>query len=152
MKKLIIMRGLPGSGKSTAAHTNANTYDAVILASDDYFMINGTYCFDMSRLGDAHAWTKWRCAQLFEAGKSIVIDNTNTVWKELQWYAKEGLHNGYEVVVSEPVTPWAKNVAQCFETNTHSVPIETIQRMSDRFESSNSIREKIEALSQKVLS
>ena len=43
-KKLIINRGIPGSGKSTSAKKLAPKEQ--IFSTDDYFMKNGKYIFD----------------------------------------------------------------------------------------------------------
>ena len=55
---LYIIRGLPGSGKSTLGVKlcgEGNTF-----AADDYFEDDtGVYNFDPTRLKDAHAWCQW---------------------------------------------------------------------------------------------
>ena len=51
MNTLVLLRGLPGSGKSTAAKlfNKAPHFEA-----DMYFMKNGNYKFDFNGLKDAH--------------------------------------------------------------------------------------------------
>jgi len=50
MKELILLRGLPGSGKSTLA----KSLDGIHIEADQFFMIDGEYRFDASKLKDAH--------------------------------------------------------------------------------------------------
>lgn len=51
--KLVLIRGLPGSGKSTIARAMAayEHYEA-----DMYFEKGGEYCYDASKIKDAHEW------------------------------------------------------------------------------------------------
>ena len=44
MKSLILVRGIPGSGKSTFA--KEISYGFPFLSADDFFMIEGKYQFD----------------------------------------------------------------------------------------------------------
>ena len=52
MKNLYIVRGLPGSGKSTFAKSIAKPYQ--VFEADQYFMKNGKYKFDPTKLKEAH--------------------------------------------------------------------------------------------------
>jgi adenylate kinase family enzyme len=49
-KTLILMRGLPGSGKSTKAQILAGK-DGLIFSTDDFFMVNGKYVYDAKMIG-----------------------------------------------------------------------------------------------------
>jgi uridine kinase len=42
-KVLIILRGLPGSGKTSVAEYLANDYPGIICCVDDYHIIDGVY-------------------------------------------------------------------------------------------------------------
>ena len=50
MKQLILLRGLPGSGKSTFA----KSLGGIHIEADQYFMQDGEYKFDASQLKHAH--------------------------------------------------------------------------------------------------
>jgi adenylate kinase family enzyme len=43
------MRGLPGSGKSTKAKKIAGEH-GVIYSTDDFFMVNGQYVYDVKMI------------------------------------------------------------------------------------------------------
>jgi adenylate kinase family enzyme len=47
------MRGVPGSGKSTKAKKLAGS-NGVIYSTDDFFMKNGEYVYDVKFIGDYH--------------------------------------------------------------------------------------------------
>jgi adenylate kinase family enzyme len=62
---MFIMRGLPGSGKSTVSKKIAQTYTSVensvpVCAGDDFFIQKdtGEYKFDANLLSEAHASAK----------------------------------------------------------------------------------------------
>lgn len=52
-KRLIIMRGISGSGKSTLAKELAGK-NGLIFSTDEFFMNNGEYVFDVAKLHWAH--------------------------------------------------------------------------------------------------
>ena len=56
MKILYLLRGLPGSGKSSVAKSLMNAQTGHVEA-DMFFMDNkGNYNFDVSKLEEAHKW------------------------------------------------------------------------------------------------
>src|SRR5574337_1008108 len=107
MKKIIIMRGVPGSGKSTKAKRLAGE-TGVIFSTDDFFMREGQYVFDGKQIAKAHGWNQARAAVAMQQGISpIVVDNTNTVAWEAAPYVREATKNGYSVEFICADTPWA---------------------------------------------
>lgn len=141
---LILMRGAPGSGKSylakqiveiTIGSTFAD-YKSHICSTDDYFMVRGVFQFSKYRLPEAHDWNQNRVKQVLRQGVSpVIIDNTNIEVWEMEPYLKEGVRNGYIIEVVEPNTPWAKKAYQLFKRNTHDVPLATIKRKLDNYQS-----------------
>jgi hypothetical protein len=85
-KILIIMRGVPGSGKSYLAHQLKG--GGVVFSTDDYFInYQGQYIFDRNQLGIAHEWNQKRANEALKAGANpVVIDNTNLEAWEMQPY------------------------------------------------------------------
>lgn len=64
---MVILRGCPGSGKTTLAQQIVGD-TGVILSSDDYFQRGNRYEFDHNKLGEAHEWNQTRskfCVNLF---------------------------------------------------------------------------------------
>jgi predicted kinase len=134
MKYLIILRGLPGAGKSTFA--NFIWQSGVIFEADKYFInAEGEYVFDAFKLHKAHEW----CVASIEAAmqrnaesngqyfSEIVVSNTTTTEKEIQPYLD--LAKAYEYsVVSLIVENRHGN------KSIHGVAEETLDKMEKRFD------------------
>jgi len=60
MKELLLLRGLPGSGKSTLAKLLGGEH----IEADMYFMKDGEYHFDGSKLKIAHEWCRNQASYL----------------------------------------------------------------------------------------
>jgi len=131
-KKLYIVRGVPGSGKSTFA-LNLVGSDFLVCEADKYFMVDGEYKFDGSKLKEAHE----SCRTLVETYmkdslvndqfyREIAVSNTFTQEWEMQPYFDLAEKYGYMVfsIIVEN---------RHGGSNQHGVPAEAIQRMKDRF-------------------
>jgi predicted kinase len=82
-QQLILVRGLPGSGKSTLAQSLA----AVHVEADMYFITEaGDYCFEPSKLGDAHLWCLTQTQRHLNAGNDVVVSNTFVQYWEMKPY------------------------------------------------------------------
>ncbi|CAG9765365.1 unnamed protein product [Ceutorhynchus assimilis] len=140
-KVLIILRGLPGAGKSTLAKSileNTIGYhqdNSHILSTDDFFMVNGCYQFDPTRLSEAHGWNHQRTFNVVSKGYSpVIIDNTNAQMYEMRPYASMASDFGYILEVLEPDTPWCFNEKELTKKNTHGVSKGSIRNMLDRYQ------------------
>uniref|UniRef100_A0A452IVR9 NEDD4 binding protein 2 like 2 n=1 Tax=Gopherus agassizii TaxID=38772 RepID=A0A452IVR9_9SAUR len=107
-KILLILRGLPGSGKTTLSHILlGQNRDGVVFSTDDYFRQQDGYTYNVAQLGDAHDWNQKRAKQAMDQGRSpIIIDNTNTQAWEMKPYVEMALGKGYRVEFHEPDTWW----------------------------------------------
>lgn len=155
-KKLIVLRGCPGSGKSTLAkekyelafldYSHSDGARPYVVSADHYFIVNNVYCFDREELHNAHHACLWQAKKAMELNLLVIVDNTNTTWKEIQPYAELAKEHNYTVEVLEPDTTWKFDVEECSKKNTHSVPKESIQRMLNRWESTEFILEKLKTM------
>ena len=65
--RLVLIRGPPGSGKSTMAKVLALVGFGHFEA-DMYFVVDGRYRYDASRIREAHAWCQTRTREALLAG------------------------------------------------------------------------------------
>jgi predicted kinase len=129
--KMIIMRGLPGSGKSTLARS----YGGLVFSTDDFFVKDGVYHFDPTKLRENHDLNYSRTLEaLKDKVPIVVIDNTNVQRWEVERYVRSGIEHGYIVEFSEPSTFWKFSVDELAVRNSHGVSRDVIQNMLDRWE------------------
>lgn len=127
--KLFTLQGLPGSGKSEWCRRN---FPGLICPSaDHYFIKNGVFQFDPSKIGLAHqACFRDFLNDLNSVVETIVIDNTNLTTAEIAPYYLAGESLNYDVqivrLVCEPETAWKRQ--------THGVPFRTFAHMVANFD------------------
>ncbi len=140
--QVLIMRGLPGSGKSYAArkfyqHTVPDYSEYVGLCStDDYFYQEGIYRFDPTRLEDNHRQNQQRFAELIARQWPLVVcDNTNMQQWELESYIEVAREQGCEILVVEVGDPQDMHHQKlCAERNRHGINDRTIFEMASNYE------------------
>lgn len=124
MKHLIILRGLPGSGKSTFAKT---LVDYRHVEADMYFVDDqGNYNFDPDQLEHAHCWCRNRVEEYMKYDNSVIVSNTFTTEREMKPYFDLALRYNY-LVTCLIVENRHGNLS------LHSVPDGVMQRMHSRF-------------------
>ena len=119
---IYLIRGLPGSGKSTYA----KNLNCLHLEADMFHMMNGEYKFDVSNLSKAHHWCSSTFLKSIEDGiDDIVVSNTFTTIRELEPYIKicKFYNRDYKII------RMTNNYG-----SVHNVPEEVIAKMSKRFE------------------
>lgn len=141
-KKLVIMRGLPGSGKSGKAKQLVG--NGIIHSTDDFFVENGVYVFDYNNVSKFHYFNFLSSVRSMQRGISpIIIDNTNILAQHCLNYVESGRMYGYEIIVVEPDTPWAFDIEELMKRNTHGVPRETMVEMLDQYEKPEVFKKKL---------
>jgi len=126
---VVIMRGIPGSGKSSYIENDYH-YTSHIVCSSDHYMLDekGTYKFHYTKLKESHNKCFYKFLEECLAPKrpqTIIVDNTNTNALEVIPYVKicEALDISFEIVRLE----CHPQIAQTRQT--HGVPTDTILRM-----------------------
>jgi NEDD4-binding protein 2 len=133
-KVMYLCRGISGSGKSTMAHKLKGD-NGVVFSTDDFFMKNDKYEFDIQKLTANHELNQKRTEEAMRQGISpIVVDNTNISKYEAKPYVLMAQKYGYRVEVKQVDTPWAFNAEELAKRNTHGVPKETIDGMLARWD------------------
>lgn len=127
---VIILRGIPGSGKSTYAKSISCPW-IVICSADDFLSMGGSYNFNPSQLRNAHDWCygKYRASLALDV-PLVVVDNTNTRAWEFERYISAAKEWQYNVRVCRMVA----DVETCIRRQVHNVPADKILQMAERFE------------------
>ncbi|KAE9417939.1 hypothetical protein Angca_007348, partial [Angiostrongylus cantonensis] len=112
---MVLMRGVPGSGKSHLARSLSADYGGVVYSTDDFFLQNGVYQFQPEKLEEYHRNNILRVREAMVNGiKTVVVDNTNIFIHHMQQYAFHAVRYCYEIFVVEPETTWKYTVRECF--------------------------------------
>lgn len=132
-KKLYIVRGVPGSGKSTFA-LNLVGSDFLVCEADKYFIQDGEYEFDGSKLKEAHESCRNTVETYMKDSlvndqfyREIAVSNTFTQEWEMQPYfdlAKQYDYMVFTIIVEN----------RHGGVNQHGCPEDRVQAMRDRFE------------------
>lgn len=128
MRSLTLIRGIPGSGKSTFARQlqSINPHPTIVLEADQYFIgIDGKYRYNATKITEAHSWCKEQTQRNLETGVSVIVANTFIRKWEMQPY----LDMAFKFNI--PVTIIIMNNE--FKS-IHDVPQSVIDRMKAQFE------------------
>lgn len=118
---LYLIRGIPGSGKSTLGKALASAVGGCHVEADMWFSRNGAYEYDKTQIENAHHWCQEQALNALRIGADTVVSNTfSRIWE-----MKPYLNMGYPVVVIECRGRWK---------NIHDCPEPSVQRMLDRWE------------------
>jgi predicted kinase len=124
--KLILIRGVSGSGKTTYAEKlkkedpSFSHYEA-----DMYFYRNGEYHFDPKKLKQAHDWCKAQTEIDLMFGRTVIVSNTFTQKWEIEPYIQLAKKYEADIIIKK-----ATGVYQ----NIHGVPTEALEKMRQRWE------------------
>lgn len=120
---LMLVIGIPGSGKSTFAKSVPN---AVHYEADMYFEDGeGGYHFDMKMIGEAHRWCQRMVDNELSKGNNVVVSNTGLSRWERDAYYNIAEKHGVQIKLKVMTGDYG---------NIHGVPEHTIEMMKKRFQ------------------
>lgn len=127
-RHLILLRGLPGSGKTTLANVLSENGKYPIYSVDDYFTnTHGEYHFEFQNNHLAYKQCENQTEESMKKGVSkIILHNTFTISWELEVYFKLALQYNYNVFVCT-VENYHNN------NNIHQINNEQLQKMAQKY-------------------
>lgn len=141
---VVILRGIPGSGKTTLADDIATKFCILHCSADTYRLVDGQYIYRPEDNSKAHALCMRAYIEGVQSYKDrdavIVVDNTNINLIEMTPYLAVANVYGWDVVIVTLMTP--PSIAE--PRNLHNVPPRKVQSMYDRLlETNNHIPRKL---------
>lgn len=124
---LVILRGLPGSGKSSLARQIVKAHGHVVLSTDSYHVDDdGVYRFKADKISEFHLNVKRAYLRLLREGESnIIVDNTNLTAAEIAYF-----YDLAEVFHLDPIVVTVEaDPEEAFARNVHGVPQSTFGYM-----------------------
>lgn len=128
MKEVFLIRGVSGAGKTTLAEALLND-TTLHVEADMFFMRDGEYKFDATKLSDAHK----ECFDTFTVAIAdyhitrVIVSNTFTTLWEIQPYINYAKHHNCKLTVL--------TVEKCHDSaNVHGVPEAVIRQQHERFQ------------------
>lgn len=123
---IYIIRGVPGSGKTTEAKRMMDgDPDLQHFEADMFFETKGEYNFNFAKIKEAHEWCQSQVHECLKNGKSVIVSNTFVRKWEMEVYIKMAKELGinYEI----------KRMIGGFQ-NVHGVPETIVERMRRDFQ------------------
>jgi predicted kinase len=124
---LFLIRGSPGSGKSTFAWQllRGRLVDRIFEA-DEYFVQNGVYQFDPALLEQAHQQCKRNTWLALYEGISVAVSNTSCAEWEVE---------SYQTIARETEANFVSLIAENRNNtkNIHGCPDDKVEQMKKKF-------------------
>jgi predicted kinase len=130
MVTLVLIRGLPGSGKTSFAHLLRMP---VCSADDNMVDADGRYAFNSARLEFCHQRCQLDTAGLLANGENVAVANTFSQHWEMKPYLEMAKKAGARLHVVDLFDGGLTDV-ELVARNIHGVPHLTISQMRARWQ------------------
>jgi predicted kinase len=127
---LYLIRGLPGSGKTTFANS---LKVGAVCSADDYFMRGNEYHFNPQKLPEAHSFCQMRARIACEKRVDCAVANTFSCRWEMEPYLSFASKVDIRVFVVDLFDSGLTDKQLAYR-NTHGVPEAVIKVMRERWE------------------
>ena len=126
---LILLRGLPGSGKTTLAGVLSENGKYPVLSIDSYFTdaTTGEYIFDFEKNHLAYKMCETQTrARMLENFEKIFVDNTFTLEWEMLPYFKLAAEHNYKLFVITVENRHGQH-------NVHNISQDQLEKMAAKY-------------------
>ena len=125
---MFLMRGLPGSGKSTIVNSEVARVlpDVVVCSADHFMMENGEYKFRPEKIASAHAKSFEASVEAATKKLPICMDKQFMNLSHMEHSLSLSEVFGYILFVLESRTPWRRQPSELSRRCVHNVPELTI--------------------------
>lgn len=122
--RLILIRGLPGSGKTTLARRMRNRITDH-FETDMFFEKDGKYDADLTKLPEAHGWCLRKACESLCRGRSVIVSNTFSQLWEMEGYIDAAKRYGADLRVIRSTGEFK---------SVHNIPDEQMDNYVNKFE------------------
>lgn len=122
---LVMVIGLPGSGKSTYCRNCLVPHGFRHYEADMYFMRDGEYKFNRDELHLAHSWCRERVYKDVSKGFDVCVSNTSL---------KKWERAVYISIAAEFDVPILVVTLDCKYKSIHNIPEDVFARMKSSYE------------------
>lgn len=127
---IILVRGIPGSGKTTFAkgilNSKSNDLDPLLhIEADMYHTQFGKYNWTPEKVPLAHGWCQETTEIYIKNNWNVIVSNTFTTLKEMQFYIDLAEKLNVDIQIYRCFGQWE---------SVHNVPVDVIEKMKNRFE------------------
>ena len=128
-RQVIIMRGIPGAGKTT--YLREHYPGAEVVSADDFHTRHGVYRYRPDKAWLAHKLCYDNYIALLDAGMPLVaVDNTNITKSEIKRYWDSAVERGYQPLLITVI----EDPEEALRVGIHNVPRREVLKMARKLE------------------
>lgn len=128
---LVVLRGLPGCGKSTLAQNIVKEYpDAVVISNDKLRIVDNIYNYDVTKNSEIYKYNySLLVKSLLAKVELIIIDNCNLNLEMLEKYAELAKNNNYNYIQLAFKKPEFKDLYQSYQNSKNGISFSSYKNL-----------------------